>query len=119
MLIAGMALSVVIPFSLQQVDSAKARSEKEKVVILLERAKDMVLFRSSQTSLVFSGRQIRISALGEDKLLNLQHISFPQETEVAVGLVGVDKDVNLAAIINGQNWVLKVNHEKAEWTYVN
>ncbi len=117
MVIIGLGLSVIIPFTVQQVDSANARNEREKIIILVKNTRNMALFRSAEMRLTFFGRQVSVAGVAENKQLNLAYLSFLTEAEIVVGQTGAYQAAEIAATINGKNWTLKVFHDKAEWAY--
>ncbi|MBZ9610284.1 pilus assembly FimT family protein [Rheinheimera maricola] len=119
MTILALTLALVIPFSVKQVDNSLARSERQMVVLMLNRSADLSLLRSAPVRLKLAGRKISEHAVETPRELALDFISFTTETELTIRPLGLINPVQIEAVIDGQYWLLKVENDKAIWTHLN
>lgn len=112
MLLMAISLSIVMPLSIAQVDSARARAERQKVLIAIERTEAIAFFTASAQKLVFQGKDIKYPANTTSIALN--YLTF-EPAELLIQPDGSVNNTNLTAYINEKKWVLQLNNETAEW----
>lgn len=115
MVIMSLSLSLVIPITMQQVDAAQARAERNKIVQWVEQVKIRSYFAKSPMLLLFEDYKLTAS-LGEDNYeLPLQHISFPEQ-QVKIYPEGRIEQGDVKAVIRQANWILVINDEETRWS---
>lgn len=115
MVLLALSLSIVIPFSLESVESARARNERATVALLVQRYQVLSYFQAKPVTLEFNGRQLAIKTPEREQLISLNYIAF---SEKSITLLGTEFKTDLAeleAYINHQRWHLRINNEKAIW----
>lgn len=115
MVIMSLSLSLVIPITMQQVDAAQARAERNKIVQWVEQVKIRSYFAKTPMQLLFEDFKLT-ARLGEDNYdLQLQHISFPEQ-QVKIYPEGRIEQGDVKAVIRQANWILVINDEETRWS---
>lgn len=115
MVIMSTTLALVIPFAAEQVDKEQQRAERQKIVLFLQRARQMAFFKSMDINLTFGGKQIVAKADELEVSLPLEHVSFSEEKQLVFNAGYQTDEVEIQALINYRNWTLHLSHEDASW----
>lgn len=113
LVIMALSLSLILPLSMQQIDRAKERSERELVVLLLDKARRDSYFNSQSQQLTFTGKQL-ICHYPTEKVYDFEFVAFA-EAHVQVEASGRSEPQQLSASIGGKRWTLEIEHETASW----
>jgi len=114
MLIMSISLSVVLPLTVEQVDKAKQRSERQLAVLFYQKAVQQAFFGSQTVKLKFLGKEL---SYGEGELrreLRFKELSF-REAELTLTVPGAVPAQKVEAAIDGRIWVLELNRDEANW----
>jgi len=114
MLIMSISLSVVLPLTVEQVDKAKQRSERQLAVLFYQKAVQQAFFGSQTVKLKFLGKEL---SYGEGELrrqLRFEQLSF-REAELTLTVPGAVPAQKVEAAIDGRIWVLELNRDEANW----
>ena len=114
MLIMSISLSVVLPLTVEQVDKAKQRSERQLAVLFYQKAVQQAFFGSQTVKLKFLGKEL---SYGEGELrrqLRFEQLSF-REAELTLTVPGAVPAQKVEAAIEGRIWVLELNRDEANW----
>lgn len=114
MLIMSISLSVVLPLTVEQVDKAKQRSERQLAVLFYQKAVQQAFFGSQTVKLKFLGKEL---SYGEGELrrqLRFEQLSF-REAELTLTVPGAVPARKVEAAIEGRIWVLELNRDEANW----
>ena len=114
MLILSISMGIVIPLSVEQVDKAKERGEREIIVSYIETLQNASYFLSLPLAVNFSGSEIKTSIEDEEKSLTSKYVFF-EDMEVDLSPFGTNLDVSIDASIGGRRWKLVLKDEKATW----
>lgn len=112
MLLMAMSLSIIVPLTVEQVDSARARAERQKVIIALDRLKATAFFTSSSQTMLFEGKEVKQQST--DNILILNYIAFEPAT-LKIHSDGWIDNTYITAYINEKKWFLQLQNETAEW----
>lgn len=115
LVIMALSLSLILPLSMRQIDQAKERSERELVVLLLEKARRDSYFNSTPQQLTFSGKQV-IFNWPSETIYDLEFVAFA-ETTVQVEASGRSLAQQLSASIDGKRWILDIKYETSSWSH--
>jgi prepilin-type N-terminal cleavage/methylation domain-containing protein len=114
MLILSISLSIVLPLTMQQIESSRHRAERTKVSLFISRLQSLGFFGSQEITLMVSGRTMSAAMFGREARLGLDYVSF-DENEVVFNAGFLPESIELSAYINERPWRLVVSNEKAEW----
>ena len=114
MLIMSISLSIILPLTMNQIESARYRAERSKVSVFITKVQSLGFFRSQAITLKASGRKLSAGWYGHNAELVLDYISFEEE-KVQFNAGFIPESVELMAFINEQPWRLVINNEKTEW----
>jgi prepilin-type N-terminal cleavage/methylation domain-containing protein len=114
LVIMALSLSLILPLSMRQIDQAKERSERELVVLLLEKARRESYFNSISQHLTFTGKQV-VSNWPSETIHNLEFVAF-SEARVQVQASGRSVHQQLSASIGGKRWILDIKDETSSWS---
>lgn len=114
LVIMALTLSLILPLSMRQIDQAKERSERELVVLLLEKARRESYFNSVSQHLTFTGKQV-ICNWPSETIHNLEFVAFSEAT-VQVQASGRSVHQQLSASIAGKRWILDIKDETSSWS---
>lgn len=113
LVIMALSLSLILPLSMRQIDQAKERSERELVVLLLDKARRDSYFNSTPQQLTFTGRRM-VGYWPEEKVYDFEFVAFSDAT-VQVEASGRSVPQQITASIDGKRWKLEIEHETAGW----
>jgi len=114
MLILSISIGIVIPLTVQQVDKAKERGEREIIVSYIETLQNASYFLSLPLEVSFSGSEIKTSIEDEEKSLTSKYIFF-EDMDIQLSPFGTNLDASIDASIGERRWKLVLNDEKATW----
>lgn len=119
MAIMSLSVALVIPLSVAQVDAAKQRAEREKVVVFLRQSALNAFYFSSTVNVAVLGKNITAQTADRDPLiLQLQYVSF-DEASLQFFAAGPANNERLTARLNGRTWQLEISREEISWSNVN
>jgi prepilin-type N-terminal cleavage/methylation domain-containing protein len=114
MLIMSVSLSVVLPITIDQVEAARERSERQLTQVFFQKALQQTFFGSQRVQLKFVGRQVSFGEGLQKQHILFEHISF-QEMAVELSSIGVESQTKIPAAINGVAWTLELTKDEASW----
>ena len=114
MVIMSVSLSLVLPLTVQQIDAAKYRAERTKVVTFLNQYQSLSFFRAEAITLYASGRRLAAEYAGKTTELPLEYVTFEETTFQFTPNIVVET-IDIHAFINEQPWRLVIQNETAEW----
>ncbi|WNO61663.1 hypothetical protein RDV63_12105 [Rheinheimera sp. MMS21-TC3] len=112
----ALSLSIVLPLTVKQVESAKHRSERQLSALFIEQMQNSSFFLSRPVKISVNGKSIKAKSKQFEQELTLQYTSFAEKT-LSVSPDGIVDPISLEAYINGQAWQLVIDDEKALWSY--
>lgn len=115
MVIMSTTLALVIPFAAEQVDKEQQRAERQKIILFLQRARQIAFFKSADVELSFAGKQILAKAGEFEVNLPLEHVSFTEQKQLVFNAGYQTDEIELQALINYRNWTLHLTNEDASW----
>lgn len=114
MLIMSISLSLVLPLTVEQVDKARQRSERQLTVLFFQKAVQQAFFGSQTVKLKFLGKVLSYGEGEQKRELRLEQISF-REAELDVTVPGVVPAQKVEVAIDGRVWVLELDKDEANW----
>lgn len=115
MAIMALSLSLVLPLTVDQVESARKRAEREKVVLFLRQATQNAFYYSEPVNVTVSGKRLTADYQNrEQAVLETTYLTFEEQKFVLFAL-GPSIPTTLTAVISGNRWPLEVSREKITW----
>lgn len=115
MAIMAISLSLVIPLTMQQIDSAQARAERNKVVQWVNQSRVRSYFANTPLLLQFNGSQLQLELADNTYQLSLEHIDFAEQ-DVTVFPEGRVHEGKVTASIRQSKWVLIIEQNETTWS---
>lgn len=114
MFIMSISLSLVLPLTVDQVDKAKQRSERQLVVLFYKNAVQQAFFGSQTVKLKFLGKVLSYGEAERRREVRFEQLSF-REAEITVTVPGVIPAQRVEVAIDGRIWVLELDKDEANW----
>ncbi|MCT6700634.1 prepilin-type N-terminal cleavage/methylation domain-containing protein [Rheinheimera sp. 4Y26] len=114
MFIMSISLSLVLPLTVDQVDKAKQRSERQLVVLFYKNAVQQAFFGSQTVKLKFLGKVLSYGEAERRREVRFEQLSF-REAEITVTVPGVIPAKRVEVAIDGRIWVLELDKDEANW----
>ncbi|WP_333796362.1 type II secretion system protein [Rheinheimera sp.] len=114
MFIMSISLSLVLPLTVDQVDKAKQRSERQLVVLFYKNAVQQAFFGSQTIKLKFLGKVLSYGEAERRREIRFEQLSF-REAEITVTVPGVIPAQRVEVAIDGRIWVLELDKDEANW----
>jgi|GEM_PF-6411943 len=114
MFIMSISLSLVLPLTVDQVDKAKQRSERQLVVLFYKNAVQQAFFGSQTVKLKFLGKVLSYGEAERRREIRFEQLSF-REAEITVTVPGVIPAQRVEVAIDGRIWVLELDKDEANW----
>ncbi|MDP5143111.1 pilus assembly FimT family protein [Rheinheimera baltica] len=119
MVIMSTTLALIIPFTAEQVDKQQQQVERQKIILFLQRARQLAFFKSEDVTLTFAGKQIEAKTADTQVSFALEYVSFTEEKQLVFSPGYQRAEIELAAVINYNRWTLQLANEETRWLNVN
>ena len=114
MALLALSLSIVLPLTVKQVDSARYRGERELAAMFIQRMRHNSFFLSRPMQLSVSGKEMVASSGGFTQKLQLQYVAF-DEQDVEFKPLDTATAYEFTASIGESAWTLKIEHQSTNW----
>lgn len=115
MVLMALSLSIVLPITVNQVESARYRSERQLCAMFFQQVHNSSFFLSRPIEVTASGRMLTATAKDYQLQLALDYTAFAEQT-VVIMPGGLAEPLSLMAYVNEKAWQLVVDNEKAIWS---
>lgn len=115
MVLMALSLSIVLPITVNQVDSARQRAERQLCAMFFQQVHNSSFFLSRPIEVTASGRMLTATAKDYQLQLALDYTAFSEQT-VVIMPGGLAEPLSLMAYVNEKAWQLVVDNEKAIWS---
>lgn len=111
----SISLGVVIPLTVEQVEKARERGERELVVSHLKTLQQTSYFYSRPLTVKFSGATIKTTVNNEERDFESTLIFF-EAAEIELIPMGMNSEFVIDASIGERKWKLSLNENQATWS---
>lgn len=115
MVLMALSLSIVLPITINQVDSARQRAERQLCAMFFQQVHNSSFFLSRPLEVSANGRMLTATGIDYELSLALEHTAF-EEQRVVIMPAGVIEPIFLKAYINQKPWQLVIDNENATWS---
>ena len=115
MVLMALSLSIVLPMTINQVDSARQRAERQLCAMFFQQVHNSSFFLTQPLEVNANGRALTATGKGYELRLDLEYTAFAEKT-IVVMPSGVAEPQSLTAYINQTPWQLVIDNEKAIWS---
>jgi prepilin-type N-terminal cleavage/methylation domain-containing protein len=115
MVLMALSLSIVLPITVNQVESARYRSERQLCAMFFQQVHNSSFFLSRPIEVTASGRMLTATAKDYQLQLALDYTAFTEQT-VVIMPGGLAEPLSLMAYVNEKAWQLVIDNEKAIWS---
>lgn len=115
MVLMALSLSIVLPLTINQVESARHRSERQLSALFIEQMHSSSFFLSRPVEIKINGRLLSAKSKHFERQLALSYMSF-EEKKFVVMPSGITEPISLKAYVNEKAWQLVIDNEKAQWS---
>ncbi|MBU1309303.1 MAG: prepilin-type N-terminal cleavage/methylation domain-containing protein [Gammaproteobacteria bacterium] len=115
MVLMSLSLSIVLPITVNQVDAARQRAERQLCAMFFQQVHNSSFFLARPIEVTASGRMLTATAKDYQKQLALEYTAFTEQT-VIIMPGGLAEPLSLKAYINEKAWQLVIDNEQAAWS---
>lgn len=113
MLLLSISIGIVIPLSVQQVESSKLRAERAKVVMIIEHLQSESFFKAKEIQVTVINHVLTVGDGDDKKEVKLNFIKFQEAKFLLTPLRSAPIELN--ARYADTQWVLVVGNEQPFW----